>query len=130
MQKNKKLIIIAIILIVVILSLSLIGFLIKKGQMQNSVSVNLTVNNLMTEESFYYKGKQITTLELLKRYKNITTTSSTYGDFVNCIGQTCSNSSYYWMYYVNEGLAPVGAGTYLIQDKDNIKFSFESVSFK
>lgn len=123
MQK-KNLIIIALVLIAIITALSLIGYFNQKKVNPSNISANITVNLADTKKTNSYSGPEITALDLLKKYNSVNTTSSTYGEFVNCINTLCSNNNYYWMYSVNGKLAQTGAGSYLVKNNDNLEFNY------
>jgi hypothetical protein len=124
-MQNKKLVIIAVVLVMIILVFSYVGYFTQSKNNEDYISANLIVNTLGNKKLNNYTGQSITALDLLKKYWVVNTSSSKYGEFVNCIGNVCSSDSYYWMYYVNGNMAPVGAGEYSIRDNDSIEFIFD-----
>ncbi len=128
-MQNKKLIILSAILIVIFSFLSLIGYFTRDTSKENQISAILKLNTLGNIKQSDYTGLEITALDLLKKYHIVNTTSSEYGEFVDCIDNICSNSNHYWMYYVNGNLSSVGAGLYQVKDKDIVEFVYEKPSF-
>lgn len=90
----------------------------------------------MPEITFSEDGKTVsydgvegkTALEILKEGTDVTTQSSSYGDFVTGInGREADASSEYWSFYVNGSYASEGAGTYQSKTGDKIEWKLESL---
>ncbi|PIN71841.1 hypothetical protein COV21_04035 [Candidatus Woesearchaeota archaeon CG10_big_fil_rev_8_21_14_0_10_45_5] len=61
--------------------------------------------------------------------KNFNVTISGYpglGEFVKCIDSVCSNSEYFWAFYINNQSASLGAGSYLLKDGDVVEFRYSN----
>lgn len=51
------------------------------------------------------------------------------GALITCINTRCQNSTHYWQYYVNGGLAPVGVSFYKIEQPIRIEWRLEIPAF-
>ena len=125
-SKNLNLIFIILALTIIIAAISLVGFFqITNEKSIGNVTLIITVFN--NSETHKYNFENMTALRLLQMNNKVNTTYSKYGAFVNCINDICSNSNYYWMYYVSGGMAPVSASEYKIKDNDIIEFRYEKI---
>lgn len=104
------------------------------------ITVGLTIDyggeNLRTKSLRLTKGA--TALEALRRVAAVETKFFPgLGEYIVSVDGVAENhaTSTYWMWYLwNEAegkweLAPVGAGSYELVDGDNLKFSYETVSW-
>jgi hypothetical protein len=122
-MKNSVLVIVLLALLGFIAAVSVIGYLqIDKGQKSGEATLVISVFN--NNQSHKYKFQNITALDLLELDNAVNVTFSSYGAFVNCVNEICSTSSYYWLYYVNGQMAPVGADAYRVKDKDIVEFRY------
>ncbi len=79
--------------------------------------------------------QEITALELLQKTAQandleIDLKEYAFGTIVDSLaGRTNGDENMYWIFYVNNEMATVGAGDYIIQPGDVVKFSFEESIF-
>lgn len=52
-----------------------------------------------------------------------------YGMMVNCIGGICEHDNYYWFFYYNNQLSPIGASSQPVSDGDITTWKLESWSW-
>ncbi len=123
-MRNKILIPVLAALLIVIAVFSIAGYF-QLNKTENKGKVTLMTNVLGVTKEKTYEFANLTALELLQKDNLVNLTYSSYGAFVQCINDICSNSNYYWMYYVNSELAPVGASDYRIKNNDTIEFRYE-----
>ncbi|HTJ73180.1 MAG TPA: DUF4430 domain-containing protein [Verrucomicrobiae bacterium] len=79
-------------------------------------------------DSVSYVGKKgVTALAQLKETASgVVTKSSSYGEYVDAIGDFSSGKDgKYWTFYVDGKLASVGAGAYLAKGGEKIEWKFE-----
>ncbi len=101
------------------------------------VDVGVTIDNgTALKEGTVHLTRGATALDALRRVAIVETQYYPgLGEFITSIDGLSQDpeTSQYWMFYVwNENgwvLAPVGAGSYQLEDGDNIKFSYEVVSW-
>ncbi len=74
-----------------------------------------------------YKGEDgKTALELLKKHATVVTKDSSYGPYVDSVGNVQGGTDgKYWMFYVNGQQAAVGANDYVTKSGDTIEWKFE-----
>jgi len=103
------------------------------------IDCEVTIDN-STETATYtvYLTKGATALEALRRVAVVETTYyAGLGEFIDSINGVTNNTAtgMYWMWYVwneNEAAwryASVGAGSYVLEDGENIKFRYEVPSW-
>lgn len=89
----------------------------------------VTVSQVKTSsDSVSYVGKKgVTALSQLKETANgVVTKSSSYGEYVDAIGERSSGKDgKYWTFYVDGKLASVGAGAYIAKGGEKIEWKFE-----
>lgn len=126
-MKNKNLIIGIAAAITVFAVIILIGFLQSKLQLsaQTTGHVILEVTEFNHTTKGDYNFSNITALQLLQNHATVNVTESKFGAFVNCINSVCSGNNYYWMYYINNKSANIGAGSYFVKNNDVIEFRYE-----
>jgi len=112
-----------------IITLSLIGYIqiAGYGTKESGGEVTLVITVFNDSESNMYKFTNMTALKLLELNNKVNTTSSKFGDFINCINDICSTSDYYWLYYVNNELAAVSASEYKVKNNDTIEFRYGKI---
>jgi hypothetical protein len=104
------------------------------------ITVGVTIDygdgNVQIETVHLTKGASA--LEALRRIAAVKTEYyPMLGDYIVSINGTSENmeANKYWMWYIWDEngasweLAPIGAGSYELEDGDNIKFSYEIVSW-
>ena len=80
------------------------------------------------EKTISYTGQDgKTALDILKDSHTIKTQDSSIGVFVISIDETSNTDTEYWMFYVNDQLAPVGADQYQTKNTDKIEWRFEKL---
>lgn len=122
-MKNKILVLVLIGIIIVVAGFSIIGYLqTNKAESKGEVVLKITVLGSSTEKK--YEFENLTALGLLQKENIVNLTYSKYGAFVNCINNICSNNNYFWMYYADNNLAPVGADAYWIKNNETIEFRY------
>lgn len=127
-MRNKILILVLAALLIAILGLSVAGYF-QANKAENKGKVTLKTNVLGVTKEKTYEFENLTALELLQKDNRVNLTFSGYGAFVQCINSICSNSNYYWMYYVNNELAAVGASDYKIKNNDTIEFKYSNIEY-
>lgn len=85
----------------------------------NKVTVITDAKKQLTEISYHGKDGQ-TALALLKNHATVETKKYSFGEMVTSVNGSTGNGSKYWMYYVNDKEATVGAGTYETKSTDTI----------
>lgn len=92
------------------------------------------VSHNVTTQNFTALG----CLEAAVGYENLDIQTFSFGVLVNGINNVTTGSTvegiddtsnYYWMWYINDGWASVGAGQYVCQNGDVVKFAFEESSW-
>ncbi|MFV0485523.1 MAG: DUF4430 domain-containing protein [Candidatus Saccharimonadales bacterium] len=68
-----------------------------------------------------------TALATLEKLCDVTKTSSDLGEYVTGIEDKDAGDEYYWAFYVNDGYASEGAGTYKAEKGDEIKWVLTSL---
>lgn len=113
-----------IAIIVVIVIAGAVGFLADKynpkaaKQKQEVASV----------QAISYDGEEgKTALELLKAKAEIQTQDSSIGSFVTEINGTANTDDHFWMFYVNNELAPVASDQYQTKNGDKIEWRYEAI---
>jgi len=113
-----------IAIIVVIIIAGVVGFLADKynpkagGQKQAIASV----------QTIAYDGQEgKTALDLLKEKADIQAEESSIGSFVTEINGIANSEDHFWMFYVNNDLAPVASDQYQTKDGDKIEWRFEAI---
>jgi len=81
------------------------------------------------QKTVSYEGQAgKTALEILQNGADVTTESSSFGDFVTGInGLNSDSSKNYWSFYVNGAYAVEGAGTYKTTDGEKIEWRLEDL---
>lgn len=64
-------------------------------------------------------------LDCFSSVANLSVVWYSFGEYVSGINGIMEGNGYYWIYYVNGGMATVGAGNYQVQDWDVLKFVYE-----
>jgi len=73
-----------------------------------------------------YRGLEgKTALDLLKVHAKVTTKSSSLGDYVVAINGNDGGGKKYWLFYVNDKLADVGAGQYATHNNDTVVWKLQ-----
>lgn len=125
-SKNLNLMLILLAFASIIAVISLLGFF-QISNEKNIGNVTLIITVFNDSKFSKYNFENMTALELLQMDNEVNTTYSKYGAFVNCINNICTNSNYYWMYYVNGGMASVGVSEYKIKDNDIVEFKYGKI---
>lgn len=82
----------------------------------------------ISSDSVSYVGKKGATalLQLKETAEGVVTKSSSYGEYVDAIGERSSGEDgKYWTFYVDGKLASVGAGVYTAKGGEKIEWKFE-----
>lgn len=66
-----------------------------------------------------------TALQLLKEKTHVNTKDSSFGEYVTAINGDDGGGSQYWLFYVNDAAATVGAGDYVTNSGDNVEWRLE-----
>jgi flagellar basal body-associated protein FliL len=73
-----------------------------------------------------YQGQEgKTALELLKQKAKVETKSSSLGEFVVSINGNGGGGKKYWLFYINDQEAQVGAGAYVTKNTDTIEWRLQ-----
>ena len=78
-----------------------------------------TIGN-STEESINTVGMNL--LDVLEQKHTI---KVTFGNFLECIDEVCSNRELVWTIYVNHHAINAGIANYIIKDNDTIEIVYE-----
>jgi hypothetical protein len=122
--------IIAIIILAAILIIggSLLGSHVVKKQANASVAGLENQFQPTVLKTIDYNGEDgKNALELLQATHEIKIQDSTLGTFVISIDGTANTDTAYWMFYVNDSLATVGANDYVTKSTDKIEWRYESL---
>ena len=120
---------IAIIILgaILIIGGSLLGSYVSNQHAANTVAGVQSIQP-QVEKTISYAGQDgKTALDILKASHTIKTQDSSIGVFVISIDETSNTDTEYWMFYVNDQLAPVGADQYQTKDTDKIDWRFEKL---
>jgi len=91
-----------------------------------SSSENYQIEDVVTSNKISYQGESgKTVLELLKTKTDVTTATSSFGEYVTSVNGEDGDGSKYWLFYVNGEPATVGAGEYVTEDNDEIEWRLE-----
>ncbi|MFH0831859.1 MAG: DUF4430 domain-containing protein [archaeon] len=122
-MKNKTLILMLVVLLLLVAGFAIAGYL-QTSKTESKGIVTLKTNVLGVTKEKSYEFENITALELLQKENDVNLTYSQYGAFIQCINSICSDSNNYWMYYVNNELAPAGADAYKVRNNEIIEFRY------
>ncbi len=67
-----------------------------------------------------------TALDLLKSGAEVITQESSFGEFVSAINGVEQTDTEFWLYYVNDEAASVGAGEYITKGGDKVEWRLEN----
>lgn len=103
------------------------------GEEQQGITVVTTINNGTSATSYKRTiSTPQTAIQLLgditkENRIELTTKEYSFGVLVEGIGDIANDpqEGYYWIYYVNDKSADVGASDYLVQDGDTIRWQYE-----
>ena len=84
-----------------------------------------TVATSQTTEVSYQGQNGVDALTLLKKHAQVTTKTSSLGEYVTAINGNNGGGSKYWIFYVNGQEAQVGAGAYITKNADNIQWKLQ-----
>ena len=116
--------IIALVIVIIIAGFIGWGFDIAK---QNK-TISHSEEKVAAVQSIVYNGQEgKNALELLKGIATIQTQDSSMGTFVTAINDIQNTNTQYWMFYVNNELAPVAADQYQTKNDDKIQWRFEDI---
>jgi hypothetical protein len=74
-----------------------------------------------------YSGMEgSTALDILKSGAQVQTEDSSFGEFVTSINGVEQTDSKYWLFYVNDQAASVGAADYVTNEGDTVEWRLES----
>ncbi|OGY27653.1 MAG: hypothetical protein A2802_01875 [Candidatus Woykebacteria bacterium RIFCSPHIGHO2_01_FULL_43_29] len=99
------------------------------GQKLNVVTQKISYGELKPEETVTIEivSEGQTALDLLSKTKSIEVKESSYGKLVESIEGVKNNTDgKYWLYYINDQPASVGAGEYQLKPNDKIEWKFQS----
>lgn len=106
---------------------SLLGSWVSQNQSDKDVA---GIENFqpIVEKVVAYDGQDgKTALELLKEGRDVQTQDSSIGVFVTSIDGAANSEDTYWMFYVDDQLAPTGADQYQTQTGEKIEWRFEKL---
>ena len=117
---------IIILLAIVIFGGHFIGRAVSQNQSEKNIA-GLSQFSPVVEKTIAYEGQDgKTALDLLKESHQVQADETSAGVFVNSIDETPNQSDKFWMFYVNEQLAPVGADQYITKAGEQIEWRYES----
>ena len=121
---------IAIIILGAILVIggSLLGSAVSKKQTEKAIAGIENQFKPVVEKTISYEGQDgKTALELLDEKYDIKTEQSSIGVFVTSIDGDENTFDKYWMFYVDDKLAPVGAEAYQTKAGEKIEWRYEKL---
>ena len=127
----KKILAIAITILVVSLTLGINPFYQKKKATENTFQTNkkIAVQQKINAENFkrYEVEEGRTALDLLKQTAKVSTKGEKENAFVTEINEKKADETKkeYWSFSINGTIAPVGAGSYALKNKDKIEWKIE-----
>ncbi|MBM2821200.1 MAG: hypothetical protein HW405_960 [Candidatus Berkelbacteria bacterium] len=120
----------AIIILAAILVIggSLLGNFASKKQTDKSVAGLANQFKPVVVKTITYQGEDgKTAMDILKASHQVRTEDSTIGSFVTSIDGTENTLDTYWMFYVNDQLAPSGADQYNTKTGETVEWRFEKL---
>ena len=112
-------------------ALMLLTILLTFGCSRQALSAGKATLVVSTIGSTQYRNinfKNESALNALSENFNVTTSGYPgLGEFVKCIDSVCSDSQYFWAFYINNQSASVGAGAYMLQDGDTVEFRYSKM---
>ena len=120
---------VAIIIVGAILVIggSLLGNWVSQKQAEKSIAGTFNFQPVV-EKVISYEGQDgKTALELLKEGRDVKTEESSIGVFVTGIDDTENTNEKFWMFYVDDQLAPLGADQYKTKAGEKIEWRFEKL---
>lgn len=85
-----------------------------------------SVSTKTQTEKLTYQGEDgKSALQLLKKHAKVETKSSSLGEYVVSINGSDGDGKKYWLYYVNDQEANVGAGAYITRNSDKIEWKLQ-----
>ncbi len=125
---NKRLIALIVMFALILGIFGFIGSLQTKNNSQEiSENVTLTVNAANKTQNWTYSLENETAMQLLQKNNKLNISSSSHGTFADCINEICSNTKYFWVYYVNGNLSSISPSDYYIKKGDSIEFRYEKI---
>jgi hypothetical protein len=92
----------------------------------NTVTQTITTPNEQITNSYSYSPNE-TPLDLLDRTQTITVKEYDFGTLVESINDLNNGQDeMYWIYYLNDQQATVGASEYQLQNNDHIEWRFQT----
>ncbi|MEM3370247.1 MAG: DUF4430 domain-containing protein [Candidatus Woesearchaeota archaeon] len=119
---NKKLILILIVLNLLISSGCSKRITSKSGE---ATLIIVTIGNTTRESFTTSEQNALQVLASLHRVK--TQSYSNLGIFIKCIDEVCSDSKYFWAFYINGRLASESASAYTPKAGDTIEFRYQKL---
>ena len=122
---ESKIGLINIIAIIVVIGLAGIGghFLGRWEQNRNTAT-----QEVASVQTLAYDGEDgQNALDLLKAKADVQAQESSIGSFVTEINGTQNSEDHFWMFYVNDELAPVAADQYQTKNDDKIEWRYEAI---
>ena len=121
---------IAIIILGAILVIggSLLGNWVSQNQAEKSIAGLENQYKPVIQKVVSYEGvDDRTALDLLKEGRDVKIEESSIGIFVTGIDGTENTMDTYWMFYVNDQLAPLGADQYKTKNGEKIEWRYEKL---
>lgn len=119
---------IIILLAIVVFGGSLLGNWVSQRQTEKSVAGIQNQFQPVVVKTVAYDGQDgKTALDLLKASHDIKTEDSSMGVFVTSIDSSANTDDTFWMFFVNNELASVGADKYQTKSSDKIEWRFEKL---
>lgn len=107
---------------------SLLGSYVSQKQANKAVAGLANQFKPVVVKTINYDGQDgKTALDLLKTSHEVKSEESSIGSFVTAIDADANTNDTYWMFYVNDELAPVGADQYQSKSTDKIEWRFEKL---
>lgn len=86
-----------------------------------SVTIHVDTGNRVFDSDLTLQG-DANALDALRFEHDVETETSIFGDYITCIEGICQSEGEAWFFYVNDEMAQVGAGAFILDDGDSVAF--------
>lgn len=127
--KTSKKIAVSVVVAIVVAGFGTFAILHRTPTDSTAAATVSTVQKVQPDSVSYTGKKGVTALVQLKETADgVVTKSSSYGDYVDGIGERKGGTDgKYWSFYVDGKMASVGAGAYVSKGGEKIEWKFEKV---
>jgi len=116
-------------LILILLLLALSAGCSKGNNSSESGEVTLVISTIGKTTSENLTISNSTALQILEHSHAVESVAyPAIGKFVKCIDRVCSDSSYFWAFYINGNLSSIAASSYIPRKGDILEFKYEKIA--